>query len=186
MTEIAFVIDKFLSEKDNALCIRLELAENKGPYLELKGSSKPLSKQALTALSKENDKDAVTFLIQEEATYQKSQGNFSKDPLHSILRVAYSRSIQALKLLAATGKLYFNGKQLAADFFSKNELTLRLEPAAEGKIAITASVSYSGKELDIRDCDYLCPGPPVWFIKGIFIKMISTDLFLEISKTFKE
>ena len=30
--------------------------------------------------------------------------------------------------------------------------------------------------MNIRECDFLCPGPPNWYIKGIFLRLIATDV----------
>lgn len=178
MAEIAYVIDKLLSHQNHALVVCLVEAEKSNFSLDLKPQSKSYTKQALLNLCKEKDREIVPFLIKEELAYLKGQGSFKReDQLQfSMFRIAYSRSFQAIKLLAATGKLYFNHKQVAVDLFSKNPLTLHLDSAADGKIMLSATVFISGKDIAIHDCDFLCPGPPIWFIKGIFLKILSSDI----------
>ncbi len=176
--EVIYNIDRALPEKYGALVVRLEEAEKGGGTYALEKEKRPLQKSTLRALATPIDRDVLDLLIKEEMAYLKSKGPVPKEeslPFNQI-RIAYPHSIQALKLMAGTGKLHFQGRSLAADFFSQNPLYCKLETAPNGKIVITGHLKMGEKEIDIRHCDFVCPGPPHWFIQGIFLKMISTEI----------
>ena len=124
MNELVFQIDKEFSSHSNALAIRIVPGRREGLSLQLAPSPAPLSKILIQKYTTEKDREALAFLIEEEAQYQKlvlkksvNEANLS----YNIIHVPYRKSINALKLMAATGKLYFNQRQLACDFFGKTE-----------------------------------------------------------------
>lgn len=145
-----FQIDKTFSEKDKMLVIRID-------------SSGSLRKAA------GQDAKAIDFLIKQERAYQakirKPSENFT------YCHVAYSQTLEALKLLAATGKLYFGQRELVCDFYAPTEFYYQVDSGT-----ITGRIKAQGQDFDIRECDFLCAGPPHWFIKGIVLKFIKTDV----------
>lgn len=86
--------------------------------------------------------------------------------------VPYSQTLHALKLMAATGQLVFKDKKLVCDVFGKTEFRIVIRD----QLHVCAQLLFRDQWIDLQDCDFLCGGPPHWFIKGISLKLIHTDL----------
>jgi superfamily II DNA or RNA helicase len=85
-------------------------------------------------------------------------------------------------LLAASGKLFFNQKPIVCDFFSKNEFYFQVDES-DGKVIISGHLKSGSADFEMKDCDFVCAGPPHFFIKGISLKFISSDVtWLDIKK----
>jgi len=119
-------------------------------------------------------KEALQFLYQQENNFRKKAGlnPISPETTVSTFHVAYPQSLAALKLLAASGLLQYNGKGLACDFFGKSEFYYLIE----NQTAISGRIKQGGQDFALTDCDFLCAGPPHWYIKGIALKFIGTDI----------
>lgn len=179
MPELAFNIDKQRSESDVALAIAIQLVEKEGFALSFLNKQPLLTASTIKNLAKDNEKDVVALLIQEELKFlRRTTGKPHNEASLSvnIVHVAYPQSVQVLKLLAATGKLYYNKRQLAADFFSKTEFYFFAESDESENIGITGRLKIHDQNFDIRDCDFVSCGPPHWYIKGISLKLIGTDV----------
>lgn len=165
MSELTYHINKKESEAQKALVLNIGAASHPLTAAQLKKM----------ALAKE-DSLVVPFLIQEEVKYQKRQGKNIHESTgdFNTVHISYSQTLPALKLLAATGKLHFNQRQIVCDFYGKNELYYC---AAEenGKLKISARLKTSTQDFDVKECDFICAGPPHWFIKGISLKLITTE-----------
>ena len=178
MNEITYIIDQRASEVNHALCLQIVEAEKKGFTLEPLASKRPLTRAILAKLANEKDREALELLLKEEHLFLKKAGKIVNETGHSFhqVRINYNQSLQALKLLAATGKLYFNGKQLVADLFGKVDISFHLEQSDNDDILVSSKLKTMHDEFDSRQCDWMCPGQPHWFIRGISLKLISTDL----------
>lgn len=154
MPELIFSIDKAASERAGALAIAI----------------KPeLPSASLRKLANGRELEALAFLI-------KASQSPDKGAPFTMARVPYSQSVAALKLLAATGKLYYNGKQVACDLFGSVPFHFQAESAPDGTIAVTGRLKLRDKEIDVRECDFICGGTPHWFIKGIFLQMMGSEV----------
>lgn len=156
MSGLTFHLDKERSEKDNAVVVSL---------------SETISASQLKKLPSEKDIAALTFLVEEENRYQKRS---STEP-YKYLHISYAKAMAALKLLTVTGKLYFNNKPLVCDFFGKVTFTEK-EVQTDGKTYLTGCLQFHTTEIDVRECDWICQGPPHWFIKGISLRIMSSDV----------
>ncbi len=104
-------------------------------------------------------------------------------PSASIVYIPYPQTHSALKLLAATGRLFFNGKQLVCDLFGKTEFFYNVQK----NIQITGKLVVRDQTIDIQACDFICAGPPHFFVKGVSLKMIGTDAsWKELKKIYEE
>lgn len=155
MAELIYTIDKTLSKQNQALVLTIEEAEIDGmTYRAL--SQKPLTEERLKKSS-----PLATFLI-----------SLQKGKTHdNTVTIPYPQTFQALKLLAATGKLYFNHKQVIADLYGRAELFYRV--TSSGLEGVIKTIS---QEFLLNTCDFICGGPPHWFIKGMSLKFLSTSL----------
>lgn len=163
MFELIYEIDKELSFQTKSLVVRIRSVEKKGSSY-LFSSPTPISKGAIQKLATDKDRPVLSFLFD-----QKEKGSKNSD---DIVQLPYSKSMQALKSLAATGKLFFNQHQLACDFFGKVEFFyFAASQSISGRFKIQG-----GAEFDVRECDFVCGGPPHWFIKGIMLRFVGTDI----------
>jgi len=179
MREIAYIIDKEQSLKNSALTIRIVYAERDGYYLNLNDTRQELYIKEIEKILTVQDKLALQFLISEEIKFQKKTANkILKEEriLLNSLKVSSNQSIQALKLMAATGKLHFNGKVLAADFYGKTDFNYFVETEDNGEIKVSGLLKWKGGECTLTECDFIAAGPPHFFIKGILLKMIGTSV----------
>jgi superfamily II DNA or RNA helicase len=157
MPALAYHINKKESEELKALVIDLYDGE----------SSRLLSASQWKKLATtKEDLLAVAFLV------EKNQNTPSLQ--YRAVYLPYSQTLPALKLLAATGRLYFNKKPIVCDFYGKNPLYYRLEEDSEG-IKIFARVKTSLHDFELNACDFICPGPPPWFIRDISLKLFDTS-----------
>ncbi|MBA3722118.1 MAG: DEAD/DEAH box helicase [Parachlamydiaceae bacterium] len=178
MTEIAYIIDQLETEKLGQLIIRLVESNGSTPIIDSK-SKKTFTPQTLRQLATTKDKEAIKLLIDEESLYQKKlTGNIPKTETLSLnsIHIASINSIDALKILSATGKLYFNGKQLVTDFYTKIEFYYQIEPLSQQQIKVTGRVKWRDQDFDIRECELIGQGKPNWFIRGLSLKVIHTDV----------
>jgi superfamily II DNA or RNA helicase len=113
-------------------------------------------------------------LIKEENAYiKKITGNFpdEKKASYHIVHIAASSIPEALKLFATTGKLYFNDKQLVIDLYGKAAFHYAVDSQS-----VEGLITSGAQEFPIHTCDFIGRGPPHWFIKGISLKCISTEV----------
>lgn len=175
MTEIAYSIDPTDSETYQGLVIRFLTTEKEklAPILS------PLSPSILRQMSKPIDREAVDFLIKQEWEFQRQQIGRSASAescsFHCI-HIENNQVMAALKLMAATQKLYFKAKQLVVDFFGKVEFYYQAEVLSSTTMQVTGRLKWRDQDISVRDCDFLGAGKPNWFIKGIALKMITTGI----------
>lgn len=161
MKEIVFAIDPILSEKDKALVVCILEADKEGYYLKLPDKSRPLSPAEIQKLASPLDKQAMAFLTLKEK---------------NIFYTPFKQSLQALKLIAATGKLFFNGKQIIADLYSSVPFAFHVEAKPDGKVEVLKKLTLRDQEMDLNACDYVGQGSPHWFIKGMSLRLIGSDV----------
>lgn len=83
---------------------------------------------------------------------------------------------KGLKLLAATGKLYFAEKRLTCDFFSKGLFSYQIEKVSEGKFQVSGSITDNGKDIPLKSCDAIRAGSPPCYIRQGILRFLSPDL----------
>lgn len=173
MEELIYSIDKTRSEHDDALAIKIQVARRVGFTLEPLENQPSLTQDFLLKFSSPRDTNLIAFLIKEESLFLKSQKK-SIDRAKTLLNITHilRTSIpEALKLLAITGKLYFEGKSLAIDLHSPVKFHYHADN--NGVIGILQSAS---QELPIASCDFIGRGPPHFFVQGIHLKCIATEI----------
>lgn len=187
---IAYFIDKAESEKTNTLAIRVvEGAIEEFRFHEKKPQPKLLESYLRKSASSPHDLALLDLLIKEELCFIKSsKGNTFQPHSHSfhLIHLSKAKAIAGLKLLAATGQLYFKDKQLAADFYGKVEAGYIIESISSHTIQVKGMLSWKDHEISIQDCDFVGQGSPHWFIRGISLKVISSDISWRELKRFYE
>lgn len=160
MPEIAYFIDKNESEKGNSLAIQLVEAEREGYGLIFKNPTKPVTSTRWQQLATDKDRDSLRLLSLKDIKFE-----------NSYLKIPYSQSLQSLKWLAASGKIYFNQKQLVCDFFTKVDFYYQVENKS-----VRGRLKFLDQDIDLSVCDFICSGTHCWFIKGNLLKFISTEV----------
>lgn len=158
MTEIKYRIDPKESQPD-LLVIRLV------------GVQKPLTNL--------QDKEAIEALVKEELQFQRNQtGRPFNSNSHSfdLIHIGSTQVIPLLKLVSNTRRLYFNDKQLIADFYGHVEFYYRLKPITGNGLEISGRLKWRDQDISIHDCDWIGKGKPHWFIRGLSLKIITTDV----------
>lgn len=189
---LAYCIDKEESEKHSTLVLRLVEGERSGCQLIGEKPYRPLSSAVLRKLASSSpvDQQAVDFLIKSELRYlHASLGRHVQETScqFNITRVSANQSIEALKLLAATGNLFFKGRSIVADFYGKVALSFLVEALSANKIKVAGILKWGSHEVSISDCDFIGQGDSFWFIKGISLKVIETDVsWNEIKRLYQE
>lgn len=90
---------------------------------------------------------------------------------NNTLFIPFKRTQKLLKLLAVTGNLYFNNKNIVCNFFSRNTLSFYVT-----NNSIHGQIQTRNDLLDLEECSFICGGPSLIFIYGITLKFLSTDL----------
>lgn len=122
--------------------------------------------------SQSEKEKALVIRLGEEAIIPKDKEfleNFPKKG--NLIAIPYSKTEKALRLLAATGQLYLNGKNLVIDLFAKPTLFYRIENET-----VDGVIQAGSQEFSLQTCDFVCGGPPHWYVKGISLKFITTDI----------
>jgi len=178
--ELTFHIDKILSDSNQTLAIRIQQTERRNG--DLNSDHKPIAQlhaNLFKNICKTEELPLVSLLIQEELKYQKKlKSNHLNEQsiLFNLIHIPYNQTLNALKLLAGTGKLFFANRQLVVDFFSPVEFYYLVENSSDKNVKVSGKLKMRDQDFDIRACDMICTGSQPWFIKGYLLKMIQTDV----------
>lgn len=170
MTEIRYTIDP--KESDETQTLALCLIE----YPE--ASSRPLMRSVLYKLSPQ-DKEVLDLLIQSELDFQKQmKGRAPPADAFSfaLVHIKPSSVLEVLKQVGATGKLYFGNKQLTPDLYGRAEFYYQAVASINGALEINGHFKWRETDIPLKDCDWIGIGKPAWFIRGISLKILSTDI----------
>lgn len=166
MNEIAYEIEKQSPKRQEILVIRLSEQNLTLPRWRQLAKSK-------------QDKEILSLLLKEEMAYQKRLTGRSPHaetmPLNQI-HISSAQAIPILEQLAYTHKLYFNKKQLVADFYGKVEFYYEGHLKEDQSLTITGRLKWRDKDISLADCLCIGPGKPLWFIHGISLKIITTAI----------
>lgn len=172
---LTFQIDKKLTDESQSLVIKI-LNETK-----LSSSLNHKQTQQLDAIqlkknATESELPILNFLIEQELKYQKSKSLTTKQLEPNVFHVPQPQTITALKLLAGTGNLFFNEKRLIVDLYSPVEFFYIIQNFDNQAYKASAHLKIKDHDINIKDCDLIGPGEKVWFIKGLILKLIKTDV----------
>jgi superfamily II DNA or RNA helicase len=166
MAELSYAIEKQKSQREDFLVIRL--------------SQEPLNLSRWRQLAaSQQDKDVLSLLLKEEIAYQlrlNGRSPHAETMQLSLIHISPLQAIPILEQLAYTQKLFFNEKQLVADFYGKVEFYYEGNLGDDGSLNITGRLRWRDKDIPLSDCLCIGPGKPLWFIHGISLKIISTAI----------
>lgn len=190
MSEIAYTIDRQEIEKTGYVAIRLAELNKEGftHHLNHPTPSPPFAKWR-TLASHEKDKQVLALLIKEELAYQQKLTGRTPhaDSITSpLFHLSSTQSVPVLNALGTTQKLYFNGKQLVVDFIGHVDFYYEITPLEKQQIEVKGRLKWRDTDIELQTCDCIGPGKPQWFIRGISLKGISTQLsWKELQKAFQ-
>lgn len=166
MNEIRYFIEKQEAERQDFLVIRLAKQDLK------------LAEWRKLA-SAPQEKEALTLLLKEEIAYQQRitgrTPHAETMPLNGI-HVSPAQAIPILQLLASTQKLYFNDKQLVADFYGPVQFYYEANVQEDQSLAVSGHLKWRDTDIPLSECHCIGPGKPNWFIRGISLKLIATSI----------
>ena len=180
MGEIAFAINSQDTIAQGCLVLDLLEAEKEGLVYHVSPPKDERTASQWRLLAKQTaDQEALTFLLKEELLFQKQA--FNKTPrLDSLIlkqvHIPLAQVFSAFKLLAPTQKLFFKGKQLAIDLFGQVEFYYDAVSSKPGRLESTGCLRWRDKTIALSECEAIGPGKPHWFVHGISLKMIKTDI----------
>lgn len=173
MSEIAYVLDREEMLITGQMAIHLADWSGSLEFPSFPGSRwKSMAKD-------ENDIKALQLLFKEEAAYQqKLTGRTPQLDTLIIgkLHISPAQAVPILKILAMTRKLYFNDKALILDFMGRVDFYYEIFTREGQQIEISPHLKWRDTDIEVGKCDCIGPGKPVWFVKGIVLKGISTTL----------
>lgn len=156
-------IDQKESAQHQLLAIRL--------MESFKASVRPLTLTILRQTAP-TDQELITLLIKEELKFQ----NKTVIPSFNLVHISQNHVLPALKLLAATQRLYFNDKQLVVDLFTNVDCYYIVESISSQTIAVKGRLKWHDKDIAVEECDFIGPGKQPWFIKGFSLKLVHTEI----------
>lgn len=161
--------------KDSSSSLVIEICQLDEDCLKFQDKVRPLFFRDLEKSISSFEKNALKFLIQEELKFQKNQFTENTLPL-KFFHLSKSVVLEGLKLLSLAGKLYFNKKKLVVDLYGKTPLFLQVATNSDGHIEVSGKLTLNDKISDLSECDFLFIGAPHFFIKGIVLKLIDSDI----------
>lgn len=166
-----------VSEHANTLVIKIQEAERDQFVLTAIKQQRALTLDLLKTLQTSKDSALVAFLIQQESLYLKKTTGRAPDARtpFNLVHVGHQNISELLRFFAMNGRLYFNDKALVVDLFGKTELYYRIDQV--NNVTVTnLHVTSGSQEYLLSSCDFIGRGPPHWIIKGMALKIISTDI----------
>lgn len=162
----------------SSLLVQIEEVFKDGDVLKWSGKTRKLFRDTLFQLSSKEDYEALNTLIKEQRSYiQKSARRESVDTMDfSKITIDHKRAIPILKELAATGKLYYERKQIFTNFFGPVKLLYQIEKSGDDRVAVKGIIKTRSKEYKLADCDLVAQGDPCWLIKDNSLQVFEEEL----------
>jgi superfamily II DNA or RNA helicase len=131
--------------------------------LEERNSKRILYLDTLKSLAKEADRDALALLI--KIHLRSPNASRGADTLSfQQIEVNPALSYDALRSMAKTGRLFFQGKPLAISSAPLVKLYWKGEKQGEKACNLAAFFQIQGKDVPVEACAKVFPGTPFWLI----------------------
>ena len=175
MKEIAYSICPQPTMESGCLVLELREAAREGHSLAILPSEEKRSIVYWQSLARlPADQEVLAFFL-------KLNGQTTTE-----IHIPSSQVQAALKLLAATQKLFCEGKHLAIDLFGKTEFYYEGIPHNNGKLEIQGKLRWRETTIDLNNCQAIIPGKPHAFVYGLSLKMIGTSISWKRLKELKQ
>lgn len=124
-------------------------------------------------------KELFQLLYQQEFSYRnKIRGSKpigGNTPL-SVFHIHFLATTRVLELLAGSCAFYFRNKPLICDFLAKTEFYYHIDACEANMPKISGKLKSDNHEIDLKECDFLCTGAYHYYIKGIILRPINTEI----------
>jgi superfamily II DNA or RNA helicase len=180
MSEIAYAINSSLTLEQGYLVLDLLEVSKEGYSYRIQPAVETRLVPQWRAMAKQRaDQEAFAFLLKEELLFQ--QRIMGKTPHADSLplkhlHVSPAQVLAAFKLLAATQKLYCQGKQLVIDLFGPAEFYYEGTLLKGGGLEVKGRLRWRDTDVALSECEAVGPGKPFWFVRGLTLKLIGTSL----------
>ncbi|WP_181679017.1 DEAD/DEAH box helicase [Candidatus Protochlamydia amoebophila] len=177
MNEIGYTLDIEEMNKTGFLTLKLTEVIKEGYHHRL---HYPLAKNLAkwkASIQQDREKEIFTSLFKEEVNYQTKLIGRSpslETTTSPFFHISSNQAVNLLNLLGSLQKIYLNNKQLVVDFVGKVEFYYEVFPLNTSQIEIKGHLKWRDQDIDIASCDCIGPGKPVWFVRGISLKGITT------------
>lgn len=173
--EFVFTIDP---SGQKSLLIRIAEVEREDGKLKWKNRRK-LYKDELLQGAAGSSLEAFKILLEEKMRKLRSLGR--RESLETLdaseVEIESKRSIETLKILAGTGKLYFERVPIALNLFSNLKIRYFVCREKQGStIQILAKLISPSQEFDIDECDFVFFSKPYWVIHKGCLKCINENV----------
>lgn len=158
--EIGYCIDDEAASENASIVLRIRLFEIQGSQCVFLEDHRRLSLGEVRRVLTKEDSKIFDFLS------LKSKISFPFAFVNSI------DSIDVLKCVAPTGRLFFRGEKILCDFLGSADFIYSLLPGEDGGCKVEAKLKWGKLEIFFSDCDFFCLGDSSWFIKGIILKKV--------------
>lgn len=110
------------------------------------------------------DEEIKKFLLKEEVANA------------ALFRVSRLFASPLLKLLAASGRLYFGTRKLLVDLFTPFEVRYRLTELEDGGCSVASTLHLRDCVFNGGECDLVIPSMPPWVVHRGFVRKLSKDI----------
>ena len=135
-------------------------------------SARPISNKEslLISAAGPSEKSALEFLIKEHGR------TLAKMSTQNVLYVSPDRSFDALKMLGATGKLFYKKKKVVVDPFTFFEFYFEAEWQEPDTALVTGRWKMGAQSGALQECDCIFPADPSWIIKDSIVRSAKEDI----------
>lgn len=159
MTDLSYHLESESRADKNYLAIRL-----------VSTSKRKLAKDNLTSqISLSSEKSALELLLKEQARI------LPQPPIERLLASA-DRSFEILKLLGATGRVFYQGKKVFIDPFSHYEIYFEGAKESSDLAHFSGRWTHASQSGPLSKCDWVFAADPSWILKDGTIRPIKEEI----------
>lgn len=136
----------------------------------LSAAKRKLTKDNLTfQITSSSEKSALELLLKEHAKI------LPQPPIERLL-ISADRSFNILKLLGATGRVFYQGKKVFIDPFTSYEIYFEGERLGADEAAFSGHFALEAKSGPLTDCDWVFSADPSWVLKDGMIRPVKEEI----------
>ena len=144
---------------------------------ETRGGKNYLAIRLVSASQRKLTKDNLFFQItslSEKNALELLLKNYT--PPIERLFISADKSLELLKLLGTTGRVFYQGKKVFIDPFSSYEIYFEGERLSTDQARFSGCWALGSKSGGLTDCDWIFPADPSWILKEGIIRPVKEDI----------
>lgn len=159
MTDLSYHLENTTRDNKNYLAVGI-----------VSNSKRKLTKESLLSLaSNSSEKSALELLL-------KQQGKLLPPPPLERLLIPADLSFELLKLLGATGRVFYLGKKVFIDPFTSLNICFEGEHLSPDKACFSGRWLLASKSGPLEKCDLVFPADPSWILHEGIIRQVSEEI----------